>query len=176
MAKKYKSWQEKLNNSKGLPKIVKITPKMAGRWGTKVGDTVVIPAPVEVDEIMKKVPKGKLITINEIRKILAQKHGATICCPMTTGIFARIAAEASEEIASQGKKSVTPYWRTLKTSGVINEKYPGGVEGQKKLLEKEGHKVIKKDKKWAVVDFEKHLIYLRIKRKNQNRIDRREAT
>ncbi len=160
MAKKQKSWQEKLKDSKGLPKIVKITSKMADRWGTKVGDTVVIPAPVEVDEIMKKVPKGRLTTINEIRKILAQKHGATICCPITTGIFARIAAEASEEIALQGKKNITPYWRTLKASGVINEKYPGGVEGQKKLLENEGHKIIPKGKKWMVVDFEKHLVKL----------------
>jgi len=75
MTKKYKSWQEKLNNNKGLPKIVKITPKMAGRWGTKVGDTVVILSPIEVDEIMKKIPKGKLITINEIREKLAKKHG-----------------------------------------------------------------------------------------------------
>jgi len=155
-----KSWQEKLNNSKGLPKIVKITSKMAGRWGTKVGDTVVVPAPIEVDEIMKKVPRGKLITISEIRKILAQKYAATICCPITTGIFVRIAAEASVERAPEGEKDITPYWRTLKTSGVINEKYPGGVEGQKKLLENEGHKIILKGKKWVVVDFEKHLVKL----------------
>jgi len=160
MLKQRKSWQEKLNNSKGLPKIVKITPQMADRWGTKVDDTVVIPAPIEVDEIMKKVPKGRLTTINEIRKILAQKYGATICCPITTGIFARIAAEASEEIASQGKKNITPYWRTLKASGVINEKYPGGLEGQKKLLENEGHKITPKGKKWVVVNFEEHLVKL----------------
>jgi hypothetical protein len=73
MAKKCKSWQEKLVDSKGLPKVEKITPKMAGKWRTKVGDTVVIPAPMEVNEIMKKVPEGKLITINDIRTTLAQK-------------------------------------------------------------------------------------------------------
>ncbi len=136
---------------------------MAGRWRTKVGDAMVIPAPIEVNEIMKKVPKGKLITINEIRVALAQKHGATICCPITTGIFARIAAEASAEIVTEGKKNLsqqTPYWRTLKAGGEINEKYPGGVEGQKKLLEKGVHKVIQKGKKYFVVDFEKHLVRL----------------
>ena len=37
---------------------------MSQRWGT---GTFVIPAPLEVDAIMRKVPKGKLITINEIR-------------------------------------------------------------------------------------------------------------
>jgi len=40
---------------------------------------------------------------------------------------------------------------------VINEKYPGGVEAQKKLLEKEGHKVVQKGKKCVVVDYEKSL-------------------
>ncbi len=63
MAKLRKSWQEKLRDSKDLPKVVEITPKMAGKWGTKSGDTVVIPAPIEVDGIMRMVPKGKLITL-----------------------------------------------------------------------------------------------------------------
>jgi len=160
MPKERKSWQEKLKESKGLPKVEKITPKMAGRWGTKAGDTVVIPAPIEVDEIMRKVPKGKLITINDIRASLAKKHGATIGCPITTGIFARIAAEASAEMAAEGKKNITSYWRTLKAGGVINEKYPGGVEGQKKLLEEEGHKVIQKGNKYVITDFEKYLAKL----------------
>lgn len=71
MQSKYRYWQEKLANSKDLPKVVKITQKMAGRWETIIGDTVIIPAPVEVDEIMKRVTEGKLITINEIRTIIS---------------------------------------------------------------------------------------------------------
>ena len=144
-------------DSKGLPKVEKITDKMSKRWGT---GTVVIPAPMEVDEMMRKVPKGKLVTINQIRAALAKKHEATIGCPMTTGIFAWIVANAAEEQRQEGKKDVTPYWRTLKTGGVINAKYPGGVERQKKLLEKEDHKVIQKGKKYIVVDHEKSLIKL----------------
>ena len=154
---KRKSWSEKLKDSKGLPKVEKITEKMSKRWGT---GTVVIPAPIEVDEMMRKVPKGKVITINEIRVALAKKHGATIGCPLTTGIFARIAAEAAEEQRQKGEKGITPYWRTLKSGGVINPKYPGGVEKQKELLEKEGHKVIQKGKKFVVVDYEKSLAKL----------------
>jgi len=149
---KRKSWSEKLKDSKGLPKVEKITGKMSKKWG--IG-TVVIPAPMEVDEMMRRVPEGKLITINEIRKALAKKHKATIGCPMTAGIFAWIAANAAEEQRQECKKDITPYWRTLKTGGVINPKYPGGVEAQKKLLEKEGHKVIQKGKKHIVDDYEK---------------------
>jgi alkylated DNA nucleotide flippase Atl1 len=151
------TWSEKLNDSKGLPKVEKITDKMSKRWGT---GTVVIPAPIEVDEMMRKVPTGKLTTINDIRAALAKKHKATIGCPMTTGIFAWIAAHAAEEQKQSGEKDITPYWRTLKTGGVLNEKYPGGDEGQKLLLEREGHTVIKKGRKYAVLNYEKSLIQI----------------
>jgi len=151
---KRKSWTEKLKDNKGLPKVEKITDKMSRRWGS---GTVVIPAPEEVNDIMRKVPKGKLVTINEIRATLAKRHGATIGCPITTGIFAWIAANAAEEQRLNGENDITPYWRTLKSGGVINEKYPGGVEAQRKLLEKEGHKVIQKGKKYIVVDYEKSM-------------------
>ena len=157
MSYRRKSWQEKLNDDKGLPKVVEITEKMSRRWGT---GTCVVPAPKEVDEIMKRVPGGKLTTINEIRNALAKKHHATIGCPITTGIFASIAAHAAADEADRGKKEVTPYWRTLKAGGVINEKYPGGVEEQKRLLQKEGHQVDQKGKKTVVVDFEKNLVKL----------------
>lgn len=157
MPKKRKSWTEKLADSKDLPRVEKITDKMSKRWGT---GTVVIPAPMEVDEMMRRVPEGKLTTINEIRKALARKHKATIGCPMTTGIFASIAANAAEEQRQAGRKDITPYWRTLKAGGVINAKYPGGVEGLKKLLEKEGHKVIQKGKRYVILDYEKAVIEL----------------
>lgn len=157
MSYKKKTWSEKLRDDKGLPKVVKITGKMKKRWGS---GTLAIPSPMEVNEIMRKVPKGKLITINEIRKIVARKHKATIGCPITCGIFARIAAGATEEERKKGKKGITPHWRTLKAGGVINEKYPGGALGQKKLLEKEGHKVIKKGKKYIVVDYEESSVRL----------------
>ena len=75
MPKTRKSWQEKLADSKDLPKVVEITGKMSTRWGT---GTVCIPAPIEVDEIMRQVPRGKLITINQIRTLVARKHEATI--------------------------------------------------------------------------------------------------
>ena len=154
---KKRSWSEKLKDSKGLPKVEEITDKMSKRWGT---GTVVIPAPLEVDELMKQVPEGKLVTINEIRSALARRHGATIGCPLTTGIFAWVAANAAEEQRRWGIAYITPYWRTLKNEGVINEKYPGGLKAQKILLKQEGHKIIRKGKRYVVADYEKHLMRL----------------
>ena len=79
---------------------------------------------------------------------------------MTTGIFAGIAARAAEEMATEGKKEITPYWRTLKSKGELNEKYPGGVEAQAARLEEEGHTIElgKGNKPRKVKDFEKALV------------------
>ena len=100
---------------------------------------------------MKRVPRGKLTTINEIRAALARKHRATIGCPITTGIFAWIAANAAAEAAAAGKMAITPYWRTLKTDGQLNEKYPGGLSGLCKRLRAEGHRILTRGKKHFVL-------------------------
>jgi hypothetical protein len=154
MATKQKSWQEKLCQAKGLPKIVKLSGKAATGWG---GARMVVPSPLEVDAVMKKVPQGKLATIAEIRATLAKKFKTDIACPLTSGIFTWIAANAAEEQRQQGKKNLTPWWRTLKTGGELNPKYPGGIINQKKLLAKEGHKIIQKGQRYFVADFEKSL-------------------
>ncbi len=154
MAKK-KSWREKLLDSKDLPKVVLLKENAQKHWK---GGTMAIPSPMEVNEAMAKVPKGKLITIDEIRRTIARKHKADIGCPLTCGIFSWIAAHAAAEEAAEGKKKITAYWRTLKKGGEINSKYPGGIEDQKKRLESEGHKVIQKGKKRVVENYEKCLI------------------
>ena len=81
-------------------------------------------------------------------------------CPITTGIFAWIAAHAAEESAAAGKKCVTPYGRTLKPKGELNPKYPGGIAALRSRLEAEGHSVFQKGKRWFVRDFEKALARL----------------
>ena len=153
-----KSWREKLEDSKDLPRVERIPDRMKGKWGQ---GSLVIPAPVEVDEMMRQVPRRKVTTINHIRTALARKHKATIACPLTTGIFAWIAAHAAEEQAvAKPKARITPYWRTLKAGGVLNEKYPGGIDRQKERLEAEGHEIMKKGKFYVVSDLEKSLLEL----------------
>lgn len=120
---------------------------------------MVIAPPIAYDEIMRKVPKGKLITTNEIRKYIAKKYKTEITCPLTAGIFINICAWASY----QRENDKTPYWRTLKANGELNVKYPEGIELQKELLEQEGHIIISKGSKnikYYVKDYEKNLIEL----------------
>ncbi len=106
---------------------------------------------------MKQVPKGRVVTISELRVALAKKHKTDLACTLTTGIFSWIAAHATAEAEAAGAKRITPFWRTLKTAGEINPKYPGGAEGVAKRLRAEGHKVVAKGKRMLVRDFEKKL-------------------
>jgi hypothetical protein len=150
-----KTWREKLEESRDLPKVEKITGKKSPRWGK---GTYVVPAPIEVDELMRRVPKGKLTTIDQLRSALAKKHSATIGCPITTGIFAWIAAHAAAEDESAGKKRLTPYWRTLKSGGELNPKYPGGITELSRRLAAEGHRVFQKGKRFFVSDYANALV------------------
>ncbi len=77
------SFRERLDDSKDLPRIEEIPPQLATRWGAS--GTMVIPAPREVDEVMRRVPRGRLITVNQIRAALARKHEVATACPITTG-------------------------------------------------------------------------------------------
>jgi len=165
MAYQRKSWQDKMADKENFPKILKLEARFpcyrpALKMGAMEGDDIVMGNPSEVESIMKKVPAGKLITIYEVCRKLARKHRVKACCSLTTGIFIMTAANAAEEMKKEGKKNDTPYWRTLKADGYLNEKYPGGAGAQKKLLEAEGHKVVRKGKKYRVADFEKYLIKL----------------
>ena len=144
MSKK-KSWREKLEGEHpNHGKIVKI----------------LIPNPRDVDALMRQIPEGDLVTDERIRNRLAKDNKADATCSKVTGIFIRIAAEVAEEDLKNGKKQITPYWRVIAKDGSLKPKFPSGIDHQKKLLEKEGHKVIQKGKKYFVVDFEKYLAKL----------------
>lgn len=110
MAHKTKTWNEKLNTAGDLPKVVKLNPKQIAKFKA---NTLAIPSPMEVNELMSRIPKGRLNTINTMREKIAARHKADSGCPITTGIFAWISSYAAEESRDRGKKRITPYWRTF---------------------------------------------------------------
>ena len=145
-----KTAREKLHKECDLPKI-KPAPE---KWG---GGLMLIAHPTEFDALMRAVPKGKVITVVQLREALAIRHNADMCCPLTAGIFVNIAAAASEEDHLDGREEITPYWRTLKKDGELNPKYPGGLTQHKALLEAEGHTVIQRRKRLFLADFNSNL-------------------
>ncbi len=156
--KSRKSWREKLENPpKGLPKVVSGPAKWEKRFG---GRKVLVPTPLLVDELIRKVRKRKLVTVKQIRERLAKGFRADSTCPLTTGIFIRIAAETAEEDLRTGKKRITPYWRVIKADGSLNPKFPRGVKAQAARLKEEGHNIVagRGKKPPKVKDFEKSLV------------------
>lgn len=152
-----KDFNAMLNDSKDMPKFQTITDeKSIEKYG---GDRMYFAPPIDYDRVMRLVPYGKLLTVGVIREHFAKVSGADFTEPITAGIFVSIVAWAS----FQRKDDKTPYWRTLKANGELNAKYPGGIETQKELLEKEGHTVIAKGRKnirYYVKDYENALFTL----------------
>ncbi len=152
-----KDFNAMLKDNKDMPKFVKITDKPSiKKYG---GDNMYFAPPCFYDEIMKKVPFGKLTTVKNIREYFAKKNKADFTDPITAGIFTSIVAWASY----QREHDETPYWRTLKNNGELNPKYPEGIELQKKKLESEGHTIIKKGRtniRYYVKNYEENLIEL----------------
>ena len=73
---------------------------------------MLISLPDKIADFIFAIPKVSFLTIKELRRGLVLKAGADKVCPVTTGIFLRMAIE-------QNKDDVNfPYWR------VVNEKHP----------------------------------------------------
>lgn len=153
-----KDFNAMLHKDTDMPRIQIVTDQATiKKYG---GEKMFFAPPVTYDEIMKKVPRGKVITVGAIREYLAKENGADFTDPITAGIFVSIAAWASH----QRTEDETPYWRTLKANGELNAKYPGGIAAQKEKLEAEGHTVVERGRKnirYYVKDYEKVLFELK---------------
>ena len=152
MANEYKKdFNAMLHHSKDMPKCQIITEKKSfEKYG---GNKMYFAPPIDYDKVMKQIPCGRVITVGKIREHFAKLNGADFTEPITAGIFVSIAAWASY----QRSNDETPYWRTLKANGELNEKYPGCVEAQKEKLEAEGHTILQKGRKnikYYVKDYE----------------------
>ena len=149
-----KDFNAMLAEAKGMPRIQLVTdPATIRKYG---GDRMYFAPPIDYDRAMRRVPRGMVTTVGEIRASFAREAGADFTEPITAGVFVSIAAWAS----FQRQADETPYWRTLKAGGELNPKYPGGVEAQREKLEAEGHTVIRRGRKnfrYYVEDYEKVL-------------------
>lgn len=149
-----KDFNAMLADSKGMPRIQMVTdPATIRKYG---GDRMYFAPPIDYDRAMRRVPRGMVTTVGEIRAFFAREAGADFTEPITAGVFVSIAAWAS----FQRQADETPYWRTLKAGGELNPKYPGGIEAQREKLEAEGHTVIRRGRKnfrYYVEDYEKVL-------------------
>ena len=122
-----KSWKEKVETDCAAT-FAQIPPI----WEKKMGvGQMVITSPKLMYDLVMKIPKGSLVLQDEIRRKFASDFNVQSACPMTTGIFLRIAAEAAEEYKSEGAKNIAPvsythldvYKRQIHTKTPISNNY-----------------------------------------------------
>ncbi|HEY0065989.1 MAG TPA: hypothetical protein VGB46_01455 [Flavisolibacter sp.] len=135
-AHKRKSWQEKLHIER-QPQIEKTDRTFAG---IKAGQMMLIPTPMLVDAYIRQIPRGTQVDMATLRKDLAAEYHAEVTCPLTTGIFVRIAAEAAYEEYEQGKplNKITPFWRVIDERSPAAKKLSFGMNFLKEQREREG--------------------------------------
>ena len=137
-----KSIEEKMAHPK-KPEVQTLKKKLGPSFPA---GKMLIATPVLIDQYVRKIKKGRTISIGELREKLASDFDADYTCPLTTGIFLRVVAENAELLRAKGKTRIAPYWRVVRNDGSMNPKFPGGVNGQAKQLKNEGIKIILKGK------------------------------
>jgi hypothetical protein len=130
-----KTWLDKLNETKE-PKIKRIDIDFAD---IPAGSNMLIATPKIIDKYIQEIGVGKRIDTKTLRKDLALAHNADYTCPVTTGIFLRIVAEANYEKLQQGKhvKEITPFWRAIEPNSVLAKKLTFGQDFLLQQIEKE---------------------------------------
>jgi len=131
-----KTWNDKLDNGRE-PKVVRLEKAFAG---IPAGARMLVSTPREVDALVKKIPEGRLVPQDELRRKLAIRHGADATCPISTGIFLRISSEAAWEEIQKGQdpSAVTPFWRAVAPGSPLARKLSCGEGFLKKMQAHEG--------------------------------------
>jgi hypothetical protein len=121
-----KTWTEKLHCDKE-PKIKRIDFNFAD---IPANSNMFIATPQIIDNYIKQIPKGKIVSVQTMRKDLATENKADYTCPVTTGIFLRIVAEANFEKYQQTNsiKNITPFWRVVEPNSTLSEKLTFGKD------------------------------------------------
>lgn len=132
---KRKTWKEKLLVDK-QPEVKMIDKKFAD---IPAGSKMLIPTPLVVDAYIRHIPSGRTSTITKMRRDLALEYGADYTCPVTSGIFLRIAAEAAFEDYKKEKsiRKITPFWRMIEPGSPTAKKLTFGQALLKQLQRKE---------------------------------------
>lgn len=133
---KRKSWQEKLH----VEKKAEVKKNDVGFADIPAGSKMLIATPLIVEEYVRQIPKGHFTDVKQIRKDLAAEYKADYTCPVTTGIFLRIVAEAAYEEYEKGKSisKITPFWRALSAKSPSAKKLSFGIKFLLDQQKKEG--------------------------------------
>lgn len=134
----------------------KLRPELAprvvedGRRGG--GSRLLLPTPLLVGEVVAAIPRGRVMTLGQLRRALAARFDADSTCPLMTGMFATILAGAVVEDISQRRKPRWPIWRLVRDDGTLHPKWPLDPLYRATLLRQEGVRLTRRNGHWAALD------------------------
>jgi len=136
--KKALTWLEKLQTKK-TPLVKKVESDFAD---IQAGSTMLVATPQIFEDYVYKIKRGDSKNLKQIRADLARLYSANSTCPVTTGIFLRIVAEANYERMSHGvaAEKVAPFWRAIAPGSSLARKLSFGEDMLIELRKAEGIK------------------------------------
>jgi hypothetical protein len=120
-----KSWSEKFAHPP-KPSVSRLGKPYAGHGE---GEKMLIPTPAVVVAYVAKIPQGESRTMPQMREDLAAAHHADFTCPLTAGIFLRIASELAWEQHLNGRPldQIIPFWRAVEIKSPMAKKLACGM-------------------------------------------------
>lgn len=107
--------------------LVDISAEQQRRFGT--AGKMLKPSLATVAEAVAAVARGTALPITELRRRLAEGHGAQTTCPFLTKRALMAIAEDPNATA--------PYWRIVRANGGMIDYFPGGAAAQARRLQAE---------------------------------------
>lgn len=92
-------------------KKVEIPLKMQKFYGSGI---MLHPDKEMIESLLRKVPKGKVVTIDELCQKMAHDHQTNVTCPMRTSNIIKSITEASVN-----DKSPIPFWRVVRKNHLL---------------------------------------------------------
>ena len=131
-----KTWAQKLDSGNAPHTAIMDRPFA----GVPAGAKLFIATPMMVKEFIEGIPKGESVSVAEMREQMAAANGADATCPLSTGIFVRIASEAAYETVQHGGDTgkITPFWRMIEPSSTLAKKLTCGPDYIRDMRRAEG--------------------------------------
>jgi alkylated DNA nucleotide flippase Atl1 len=116
------------------------------------GGRLLLPTALLIGDAIAEVPRGRVVTMSQLRAELARRFDADQTCPLMTGIFATILSGVVAEQLGRNRAPRWPIWRLVRDDGTLHPKWPLDALYRATQLRAEGVRLTRKSGHWAALD------------------------
>ncbi|RPH43028.1 MAG: hypothetical protein EHM87_15020 [Burkholderiales bacterium] len=119
-------WRARLRDG-ATPRLTVLEADFAG---IPAGSTLFVPTPGLLADRITALHAGETLEPRALRDALARAEGADATCPVTTGLFLRIVAEAAWDDLQDGTpvERIIPFWRVIDPASPVAARLRCGPE------------------------------------------------